>query len=226
MYTMEIIYEDNNLIVAYKEAGVLAQSDRSFAPDMVSMLKTYLSQKGEKPYVAVINRLDRPVSGIMLFAKNEKMAAALSRELTAQGIGKHYMAVVCGKPEKESGMLEDYLVKDSRNNVSGIAGPGDKDAKKAQLEYKVIASKVIEDREYTLLDIRLITGRHHQIRVQMSGHRMPLLGDTKYGSASTLSGIHNISLCSYRLSFMGREFKITPHGEGFEYFKEELATLA
>ncbi|MDD6573363.1 MAG: RNA pseudouridine synthase, partial [Thermoflexaceae bacterium] len=177
----QIIYEDKNIIVFHKPAGMLVQSDRSFDVDVVSSLMTYLAEKGEKPEIFVINRLDRPVSGLVLLAKNKKFAAALSQELQNGAINKEYYAVVCGSMPQKKGMLTDYLLKDARNNISEVVDSKIKGAKEAKLEYEVISSKNIPwnggMQEVSLVKIHLITGRHHQIRVQFASRGVPLLGD-------------------------------------------------
>lgn len=225
-----IIFEDDNIIVCNKPAGMLVQSNRSFDVDLVSMAMTYLAKKGEKTQISVINRLDRPVSGLVLLAKNSVMAAKLSKELTSGMISKEYFAVVCGKLSEKEGTFVDYLLKDAKTNVSAIVSKETKGAKEAKLKYQVISEKEIDYRGRKLLaslvKIQLITGRHHQIRVQFAKRNVPLLGDTKYNKSMVdVTGWKNISLCSYKLEFMGNNFKITPSGEGFEYFKEELDTI-
>lgn len=226
----QIIYEDKNIIVFHKPAGMLVQSDRSFDVDVVSSLMTYLAEKGEKPEIFVINRLDRPVSGLVLLAKNKKFAAALSQELQNGAINKEYYAVVCGSMPQKKGMLTDYLLKDARNNISEVVDSKIKGAKEAKLEYEVISSKNIPwnggMQEVSLVKIHLITGRHHQIRVQFASRGVPLLGDARYNKQQeNRGGWQNISLCSCKLEFLGQTFEIKPKGDGFEYFKEELETI-
>lgn len=225
-----IIYEDNNIIIYHKPAGMLVQSDRSFDVDLVSSLKTYLVEKGEKAELSVINRLDRPVSGLVLLAKNKNYAAKLSKELQNDGICKEYYAVVCGSMKEKKGFLQDYLVKDAKSNTSRIGNASEKGAKEAKLEYEVLAQKRIvymgEEQDVSLVRIHLITGRHHQIRVQFAGQKTPLLGDTKYNPQHTQKkGWQNIALCSYKLEFLGKSFQIKPSGDGFAYFEEELETI-
>lgn len=214
-----IQYEDNNIIVCNKQAGWLSQSNRSFDVDMVSALMSYRVQKGEPPYIAIINRLDRPVSGLVLFAKNKEMAAELTRELENKAINKFYFAVLCGVPKEQKGRFVDYLGRDARTNTAFVTD----DAKKgrlAELEYEVQATKNVEGCPLTLVSIRLLTGRHHQIRVQFASRKLPLLGDTKYGKEIMKKGSwQNISLCAYRMEVLGRNFEIEPMGEGFTYFK-------
>ncbi len=227
---MSIIYENKDFIVYNKPAGKLVQSDRSFDIDVVSELKTYLAKKGEGTDVSVINRLDRPVSGLVLLAKNKPFAGKVSKVLAQGGISKEYYAVVCGKLPEKSGVLVDYLLKDGKTNMSKVVDPKVKGAKEAKLEYRVCAEKEIEYQGQTLfvslVQIKLLTGRHHQIRVQFASRNMPLLGDAKYNSlVEKTDGWRNIALCSTQLIFLGRSFEIKPSGEAFEYFLEELDKL-
>lgn len=194
---MKIIYEDNEKIIVYKPAGKLTQGNRSFDVDLTSEVMTYRRKKGEEPYAAVINRLDRPVSGLVLFAKNKPAAAKLSAQLQKKMFCKQYEALICGKLTEESGTFVDYLRKDPVSNLSSVVDVqknqeenqqtkddliGKNDCKRAELHYQT--KKVYEDangRIFTLVAIELITGRHHQIRAQFSSRDLPLFGDVKYG---------------------------------------------
>lgn len=224
-----IIYEDKDYIVYNKPAGMLVQSDKSFDVDLVSMLLTYLVQKGEKASVSVINRLDRPVSGLVLLAKNREAASKASKELAAGRIGKKYFAVVQGNFPEKKGVLTDYLQKDARTNTSRVVSDQDRGAKKAVLEYEVTASAEPDDRNtgvLSLVRIRLVTGRHHQIRVQFASRGHALYGDARYNLVFRGTGDRiQMALCSYELSFLGKTFTIKPQGEGFAYFQEELGTI-
>lgn len=218
----EIIYEDRMLIVCRKAAGVPTQTPKTGVKDMVSILKGYRSQKGEPPYIGVIHRLDQPVEGVMVFAKTREAAACLSRQVTQRGMDKEYLAVVRGCFAEQEGEMSDYLVRDGKNNVSYVADASEPKAKKAVLSYQVLA----EDKNgaYTLLKIHLQTGRHHQIRVQLSHRGHPLLGDRKYDPEC--SGGENTALCSYRIGFVhpgtGKKevFSIRPENRYFEEFRE------
>lgn len=231
-----IIYEDDKMIIYNKPSGVLVQSNKSFDVDLMSDIKTYLVRKGERADLFVINRLDRPVSGLVLMAKNKDMAAKLSKILQNKNIDKEYFAVVLGELSSEQGVFEDYIVTDTKNNISKVTGPEDTNAKKSNLEYKVIACKETEKGTLSLVKIKLLTGRHHQIRVQFASRGWPLLGDTKYGNKESNSDNANqnvfrstdrsISLCSYRLEFEGKAYSIIPSGNGFEYFKDDLDKLS
>lgn len=215
-----ILYEDKDIIVCHKPAGIAVQNARIGSMDMESALKNYLAQKnpGRMPYLGIIHRLDQPVEGVLVFAKNQKAAAELSRQMAKGEMKKTYLAVTEGASKKETGTLEDWLKKDGRTNTSAVVKPGTKDAKKAILHYKVKAKKDGK----TLLEIHLETGRHHQIRVQMAHAGMPLLGDRKYNSQEETK--IPLALCSAGLTLCHpvtkkkMEFTTTPSGEGFADF--------
>lgn len=222
---LRILYEDTYIIVCYKPAGIPTQTAKLGASDMVSILKNYLYQKEKKePYVAVIHRLDQPVEGILIFAKTSFAAKELNKELQkGAGFGKYYKAVLCGVPEEKSGVLENYLVKDGRTNTSKVCSANEKDAKKAVLNYEVLdVFQESEGSEKSLVKVKLDTGRHHQIRVQMAYMGCPIWGDTKYGLQNqSEKGWKQIALCAYRLEFVHPKtkkhmvFEIKPEGEGF-----------
>lgn len=209
MHTPKILYEDDNLIVCYKPAGVATQTKRLGQQDMESILKNYVAEELRKqnknvpPYIGIVHRLDQPVEGVMVYAKNSKTAAALSKQVQERSIGKNYYALVQlpeGKTFAETtglapeGTREDFMTFDRRTNVSKIVPKGTKDAKKAVLDYKVVA----EAEGKALLDITLHTGRHHQIRLQMAGMGTPIIGDRKYGRSDAAQ----LGLCSYRIAFV------------------------
>lgn len=228
-----IIFEDKHIIVAYKPAGIATQTARIGQQDMVSELKNYLSGKPEYQgkgvlYLGLIHRLDQPVAGILVFAKHPKAAGALSSQLTGGGMKKYYYAIVYGNPEQDGASLEDYIYKDGKTNQSLIVKKDFPEAKKALLNYRKIKTlMVIEARqEASLVEIELITGRHHQIRAQMAHAGMPLLGDSKYGSQQSKEfsreiGCKAVALCAYKLMFKhpvtGKEmtFEREPEGEIF-----------
>ena len=190
---MRILYEDRSLIAVYKEPGLAVQTVTE--KDLESILLTYLA--GEKrgsgrPELYVIHRIDQPVDGIVLFAKNKKAAADLTRQLTDGSMKKIYRAEVAGTIPSESGILEDFLVKDGRRNMSSVvqdpkSNPG---AKRAKLLYRKIGENSLE--------IELFTGRHHQIRVQLAHAGMPIVGDRKYGGPPA----ERLMLTAYRLNFI------------------------
>lgn len=192
---LRVIYEDNHVLVAEKPAGVPSQADASGAEDMLGMVKAYVKEKYQKPgevYIGLLHRLDRPAAGLMVFARTSKAAARLSEEIRQGRMRKGYLAIVraAGLPEK--GRLEDYLYKDTRENRSRIASPGESGAKFAALEYEVLEARG----GWALARIDLLTGRPHQIRLQFSSRGWPLLGDAKYGS-----GGQDLALYSYFLEF-------------------------
>lgn len=224
-----IVFENRDYIVYNKPPGMLVQSDKSFDVDLVSLLMTYLAQKGEKSQIFVINRLDRPVAGLVLLAKNKEAASRLSGELTAGRIDKRYAAVVCGELPEQKGTFTDYLLKDGKSNTSKVVADKVKDAKKAVLEYQVEKTVQVEREDtgvLSLVHIHLVTGRHHQIRVQFASRGHALYGDTKYNPDIKASGRRTpIALCSCELSFLDRKFTIEPKGGAFEYFRNNSGTL-
>ena len=178
---------------------------------MLTIIKEYIKEKYNKPgnvYLGLVHRLDRPVGGVMVFAKTSKAASRLSDQVREKIFKKKYLAVVDGRFEQSKGILEDYLYKDGRENLSIVVNATFPDAKKAILNYRHCSTLMVleEGEEVSLMEIELLTGRHHQIRAQMSNAGMPLLGDSKYGSerSKELSrdiGCKNVALCAYKLSF-------------------------
>ena len=225
----DILYEDQEIIVCHKTAGIATQTARLGEPDMVSMLKNYL----KTDYIAVVHRLDQPVEGILVFAKTKKAAANLSSQNAGQTMNKQYYAAVW-MPEEEAetqkGVLVDYLLKDGKTNTSKVVNAQTPEAKRAELSYEIVKTQKLEtDGKKALVRIALKTGRHHQIRVQMANAGMPLMGDAKYASEefkafSREQRIKNVALCAYRLEFLhpmtGKrmEFQAEPMGEAFRSF--------
>lgn len=217
----QILYEDASILVCRKASGIPVQTKSLGQQDMVSMLKNYIAAgsrgKGE-PYLAVIHRLDQPVEGVLVFAKTPQAAKELNRQLQNGGFGKYYRAVLCGELNPPEGTRTDFLVKDGRTNMSRVCEKGEKDAKEARLSYRTIDSRG----GYTLAEVVLDTGRHHQIRVQMSGLGCPIAGDVKYGGERLSAG--EIALCAWRLEFVHPKtkktliFEIEPEGKGFQRF--------
>lgn len=219
---LKILHEDEHIIVCYKPAGVATQTRKFGEQDMESVLKNHL--KGA--YLAVIHRLDQPVEGLLVFAKTPFAAKELNRGLQGAGFGKYYKAVLWGVPEKKEATLENFLVKDGRSNTSRIANAGEKDAKKAILHYEVLEKGINGDKEMSLVQVKLDTGRHHQIRVQMAGMGHPIWGDAKYNTASVQDRrFRQIALCAYKLEFLHPKtkrqmsFEIAPEGEGFRQLR-------
>jgi 23S rRNA pseudouridine1911/1915/1917 synthase len=204
-----IIYEDNTIIIAHKPSGLATQTQRIGEPDLVSKLRNYRKQKGEDTYIGVVHRLDQPVDGILVFAKTKAAAASLTAQLNKGTLKKSYTALVDGAIALgESKDLTDYLLKNPKDNTSKVVPKGTKDAKEARLTYKCIEVKTADNGEqYSKLEIEIFTGRHHQIRVQMSNAGFPLLGDNKYATphSTELSNRLNIratALCADRITLI------------------------
>ena len=202
---VKILYEDNHIIVAVKPSGVLSQSDGSNAPDMLTILKAYIKEKYQKPgdvYLGLVHRLDRPVSGVMVFARTSKAASRLSEQIRQRKVDKIYRCVVDGILEGE-GRLENYISKDEARNIVTVSDTEKPGYKASYLDYRALASKD----GLTLAEVRLGTGRSHQIRAQMAHSGHPLIGDRKYGKSDGRT--KDIALEAYKLSFehpVKREF--------------------
>lgn len=178
---LDIIYEDDQILVCRKPAGLAVQSASFGRRDLESMARTYLMEKNGKanPYLGVVHRLDQPVQGLVAFAVTPRAAASLSTQLQDGRMKKEYCAVVCGRLPQESGVLVNYLKKEPSGNCSRTAAKGTPGAKRAELSYRVLR----ECDGLSLVKIILKTGRHHQIRVQMAAAGAPIYGDGKYGAA-------------------------------------------
>lgn len=285
----EIIYEDKDLFVIRKPAGLATQTARVGQADVVSELKNYMAASGasKPPYLGIVHRLDQPVEGLLVFAKNQKAAGALTKQLGEQGtersLNKQYYAILCGKPSRMEGDLVDYMYKDmlktgkaviiegyTEHSGSGSSGdvgrqgsgtrrlgdsterqgnsagrqgdstgrPGS-DAgnrggitpKKAVLQYSVLQTiQTPSGEEISLADVRIDTGRFHQIRAQMAHAGMALLGDEKYADEAAKAcshrlGIRTVALCARSLAFVhpvtGEKlcFETRPRSEAFSFFK-------
>lgn len=193
---LRVLYEDNHVIVVVKEKNVLSQADNTHDIDMLTIIKKYLKEKYNKPgnvYLGLVHRLDRPVSGIMVFAKTSKAASRLSDQVRKKEIKKTYMAVVKGIIKKDEDTFVDYLLKlDNGNTIVTTKGKG----KESVLTYKVLKRNY--EKNETLVSIDLKTGRHHQIRVQFASRGYPLCGDQRYGKSDKTQ----IALCAYKLEFI------------------------
>ena len=197
---LKIIYEDNHIIVVEKPVNVPSQSDKTGDKDLLTMIKEYLKEKYHKPgeaYLGLVHRLDRPVGGVMVYAKTSKAAARLSEQIRQKQFSKKYLVIVDGKMEQKQGILEDYLWKNERTNTSKVVEEGTKNAKYAKLKYEVL--KYVPETNLSVLKITLETGRHHQIRVQLSHAGHSIYGDQKYGSRGKGK---QIALWAYELSFI------------------------
>ncbi len=197
--SLQVLYEDNHLIAVYKPAGVLVQGDVSGEKCLMDEVKEYLKNKYQKPgnvFLGLVHRLDRNVQGIVLFAKTSKGASRLSEQWREHTVEKIYHAVVSGRPNKNTGTLQHWLVKDNDKNKTTVYNQQVPGALMAQLSYEEVAS----NGTCSLLKIILGTGRSHQIRAQLSHAGMPILGDTKYGGQAAIDN-HFIGLAATSLSF-------------------------
>lgn len=202
---LKVLYEDNHIIVVVKPAGIPVQADKSGDKDMLTIVKEYIKEKYNKPgnvYLGLVHRLDRMVGGVMVFARTSKAASRISEYIRQKNVKKKYLAIVNGKlnVSNEKIMLKNYIYKDERNNMSKIVSKDKKNAKEAILEYQVLKNIQYKGKEYSLVDVDLHTGRHHQIRLQFANIGNPLFGDMKYGIDVNKKG-NNIALFSYYLSF-------------------------
>lgn len=177
---MEIIYEDNHIIVVNKNCTEIVQGDKTGDKPLSEMVQEYLKEKYAKPgnvFIGVTHRLDRPVSGLVVFAKTSKALSRLNEMFRSHNLTKRYWAIVKNRPPKEEDTLTNYLVRNERMNKTFVYDKQVKDAKLSKLGYKIIS----QSENYYLLEIDLQTGRHHQIRAQLAHIGCPIKGDLKYG---------------------------------------------
>jgi len=221
---IKILYEDNHLLVVEKPAGIPSQADKTGDEDMLTILKAYIKEKYNKPgdvYLGLVHRLDRMTSGVMVFARTSKAASRLSKNIREGDFKKRYLAAVNGhiKKEDKNILLENYLVKDERNNISRVCTKDTKNSKSASLEYTVLDNFNLNNKQYSYVEVKLNTGRHHQIRVQFSNIGYPLYGDVKYGKGINKEG-QNLALFAYSLTFFHptkdevMEFRVLPEKIG------------
>ena len=192
---INILYEDNHLLVVVKPANMAVNLDSSNDLDLLTYLKQYLKEKYQKPnnvYLGLVHRLDRPVAGIMVFAKTSKAAGRLAKDMQSNLFKKEYLAVICGNC-KDKDTLTDYLKKDRKTNM--VSPSNSKEGKLASLQYY----KIEQIDKLCLVKVILQTGRSHQIRVQFASRNMPLWGDQRYNKNAKVS--QQIALFAYRLSF-------------------------
>ena len=198
MEELTILYEDNHIIVGLKPQNIPSCEDESKDQDMLSMIKEYIKvtyNKQGNVYLGLIHRLDRPTGGVMVFAKSSKAASRLSEQLRAGDFEKRYFAVLSGVPKEEKATLTHYMKKNAVNNMVYVCPATVNGAKLARLDYNILDSKD----GLSLADIRLHTGRSHQIRVQMSAIGTPVFGDMRYGGEKAKKGY--LALWAYYLSF-------------------------
>ena len=197
---MQVLYEDNHIIIVYKEAGEIVQGDKSGDEPLSETVRRWIKEKYQKPgnvFLGIVHRLDRPVSGLVIFPKTSKALARLNNMFRNGEVHKTYWAIVTRPPFEPEATLTDWLVRNERQNKSYAYNHQVPTSKKSILHYKIINRS---DR-YTLLEINLMTGRHHQIRCQLSNMDCPIKGDLKYGAPrSNPDG--SISLLSHRVEFV------------------------
>lgn len=219
MNNLNILYEDNHVIVVVKPQNILSQSDITNDSDMLTIIKQYIKKKYNKPgnvYLGLVHRLDRPVGGVMVYAKSSKAASRLQKSMNNGEFHKKYLAVCYGLFNEKEGTMEDYLLKKEDGNTIVT---NKKDGKISKLKYKVISEDTSNN--LSLVEIELLTGRHHQIRVQFSTRSHPLYGDQRYGRKDN----KQICLWAYDLEFvhpikkewMKFEF-LPPKIDGFKIF--------
>ncbi|MGN0450932.1 MAG: RluA family pseudouridine synthase [Acutalibacteraceae bacterium] len=214
---MEILYEDNSVIVCIKPQGVLSQADKNGGESMITRLETYTG--GE---IFPVHRLDKETGGVMVYAKTSSAAAALSRDISEHRFNKEYLAMAHGIPERKSDALCDLLFHDRAKNKSYVVKRERKGVKKAELCYTLLGTVEINGEQYSLLRVKLYTGRTHQIRVQLAHRKMPLAGDKKYGAQD---GFSLLGLWAYKLDFINpethknTEFTALPQNYISDFFK-------
>jgi 23S rRNA pseudouridine1911/1915/1917 synthase len=197
---LEILFEDNHIIVIDKKSSQLVQGDRTGDDSLSDFVKNYLKVKYNKPgnvFLGVVHRIDRPVSGVVVFAKTSKALTRLNNMFRGSEVSKKYLAVVEGIPPKTEDMLVNHLLRNSDKNKSFVVSPGTPNSKEAKLTYRLLAT----GKTLSLLEVELLTGRHHQIRCQLANIGCVIKGDVKYGSKRT-NGDGSISLHAYSLKFI------------------------
>ena len=195
MNNLNVLYEDNHIIVVVKPINILSQSDITGDIDMLTLIKDYLKEKYQKPgnvYLGLVHRLDRVVSGVMVFAKTSKAASRLSDSIRKNEVNKTYLAIIHGKI-KETDTFIDYLEK--KDNFNTIVS-NSKTGKYSELSYELLEYN--QEKDMSLVKVNLKTGRHHQIRVQFQSRGFPLVGDNRYGH----DNYKEIGLAAYKLSFV------------------------
>lgn len=230
MQEPNIVYEDNHVIVVIKPHNISVQEDDSKDPDMLTIIKEFLKVRDNKlgnVFLGLVHRLDRPTGGVMVFAKTSKAASRLSKSLKGHQLKKQYLCVVNGRPQLATNRLTTYLKKDEKTNTVRIAPKLEEGSKEAILEYEVAETK----KDFSLVKVNLITGRSHQIRVQMSSQlNCPIFGDFKYGDKEHGG---NLALWAYELTFAhpttkeNMRFTVAPdyNNPAFKLFEKEIEKI-
>ena len=229
MQKLNVLFEDNHIIVVEKIVNIPSQADKTGDLDMLTIIKDYIKEKYNKPgnvYLGLVHRLDRPVGGVMVFAKTSKAAARLSEQVRVKEFDKKYLVVVNGKISPEKGTFEDYLLKNEKKNMSKVVPENTKNSKYANLDYEVL--KYNEEINLSVVKVHLHTGRHHQIRVQFSSRDHSIYGDQKYGGRGHGK---QIALWAYSLSLYHPitreklEFKVLPEIIGSWKILEDIENI-
>lgn len=223
---MQLLYEDKHLCLALKPGGVLSE-DHPTQRCMPQLLRAHFQAESKPDYIATVHRLDKPVGGVMLFSRSSAITGKLTGLVARHEIEKEYLAILRGKPEEDAATLNDLLFHDAAHNKSYVVTRERKGVRQASLSYRVVAHRSEEN--LTLVRVRLHTGRTHQIRVQFSHHKLPLLGDIRYGSKAPC----NVALWSFHLGFTHpltkKPVSVTappPMAYPWTLFEEEIAALA
>lgn len=230
MNVPKIVYEDNHIIVVVKPHNISVQEDESKDIDMLTIIKNFIKERDDKQgnvFLGLVHRLDRPTGGVMVFAKTSKAASRLSSQLKDKKLRKHYLCVVNGRPQIVQDRLVTYLKKDEKTNTVSIAPKLEDGSKEAILEYEVIETR----NKLSLIDVNLITGRSHQIRVQMAKQlNLPIYGDFKYGDKDHAG---NLALWAYELTFIhpttkeNMKFRVEPDykNPAFKLFEQTIEKI-
>lgn len=220
---MDVLFLNKDFLACVKPQGLPSQPDTSGDDDMTSLLKQYLKARGENEDIFVLHRLDRATGGVMIYARNQKSAAELSRLVAEKdGFKKHYLTVVSGVPSEKCGNMTDYLYKDSAQKKSFVVKSERRGAKLASLDYELRSTAEIDGKILSLVAIKLNTGRFHQIRAQFSSRGMSVFGDGKYGSREKAP---HFALWANKIAFTYRgkkyEFEKAPNMEAlpWNYFR-------
>ena len=196
---LTVLYEDNQIIVVLKPQNIPTQGDSSGDESLLDMVKAYVKEKYNKEgeaFIGLVHRLDRPTGGVMVFARNSKSASRLAEQLKNGSFEKRYLAVTVGTPLDRQARLTNYLIKDAKTNTVKVVPAMIEGAKRAELDYKVLEAT----NKVALVEVKLITGRSHQARVQLKHIGTPIFGDARYGGDILAKG-HNLALWAYELRF-------------------------